>query len=188
MMQVTFLQQVQGMEKTEEDIMKGAGGVSGSNKVHWQVVAAKWTASGYPIVALDLSDAVLLWRVKSHAIFSYIKINPQPHREENSGKCSSDLAELTKELATIEGVEFAVDFENRANSSYWWIVFVRWVRGLFAHFLLERFSLTQNFDSFFGVKQALYSLQDSFLKLISVVYFYWRVVDIRHYKNYSCTV
>jgi len=56
--------------------------------------------------------------VKSHAVFSYIKINPHPHREENSGKCSSDLAELTKELATIEGVEFGVDFENRANSSY----------------------------------------------------------------------
>jgi len=34
MMQVTFLQQVQGMEKTEEDIMKGARGASGSNKVH----------------------------------------------------------------------------------------------------------------------------------------------------------
>lgn len=46
------------------------------------------------------------------------KCNPQPHREENSGKRSSDLAKLAKELATTEGVEFVVDFGNRANSSY----------------------------------------------------------------------
>ena len=107
-------------------------------------------------MTLDLSDAVLLWTVKSHAVVSYIKINPQPHRKENSGKCSSDLAKLTKKLATVEGVEFGVDFGNRANSSYWWVVFVRWVRGLFAHFVLERFSFSFYYYYYFFYFTILY--------------------------------
>ena len=70
MMQVTFLQdQVQGMEKTEEEWWRELE-LQAPTRYTDKPVATKWTAEGYPIVTLDLSDAVLLWTVKSHAVFS----------------------------------------------------------------------------------------------------------------------